>query len=74
MQLSEKQLARLEEKGWEQVGIVDKLGYTPEHIIQFSTEDRVIIHPTMTECLRESVNPVEYYGEAFLQSDFMKLI
>ena len=39
-------------------------------IMGFEYQGMHIINPFITECGRFNVNPVDYYGEAFLQSEF----
>ena len=38
----------------------------------FEFDEIHIINPFITECGRFDVEPVEYYGKAFLQSEFCK--
>lgn len=41
--------------------------------LQFEYENTVISNPFVDECGMYEVDPVEYYGEAFINSDFLKI-
>ena len=71
--VSEEQLSRIKEVGDKQLQIFDETGEYPEDAIMFEFEGIDIINPFLDEMGTDEVDPVEYYGEAFLNSDFMKI-
>ena len=74
MKLTVEQLERLEKLGDFQTEMVTKQKLTPQSMIGFETAHSYIIHPTRSECTMYKVDPVEYYGEAFLNSHFMNYL
>lgn len=49
--------------------------YHYEGVIYFESEPgQNIINPFLSECMRFEVDPVEYYGDAFMNSEWNKFL
>ena len=55
-----------------QTNIADEIGYTPETMIRFNHEGHEIINPFIDESGTYEVDPVSYYGDSFLNSEWKK--
>lgn len=74
MKLTTEQLERLEKLGDFQTEMASKKGFSVKSVIGFEANNCYIIHPTRSECNMHKVDPVEYYGESFLKSQFMNYL
>ena len=55
-----------------QASIADEIGFTPETMIRFNHEEHEIINPFIDESGSHEVDPVSYYGDSFLSSEWKK--
>ena len=53
-----------------QTNIADEIGFTPETMIRFSHEGHEIINPFIDESGSYEVDPISYYGDSFLNSQW----
>ena len=71
--LTEREINALEKFSDLQLRILNLNGCDEVGLISFVYDGIEITNPFVDETDRYSVDPVEYYGEAFLNSDFMKI-
>lgn len=57
-----------------QDNLTDTIGFQYNSIISFSYNGQSIINPVLDESGRFDVDPIEYYGKDFLDSEFIKFI
>ena len=70
IKFSTRQIIR--EIGELQTNITDEIGYIPESMIRFEHEEHEIINPFVDESGSHEVDPVSYYGDSFLNSEWKK--
>ena len=78
LKLTKKDILVLEKIGdlqmYIQDNLTDSIEYKYENLISFSYKEQSIINPVLDETGRFEVDPIEYYGNNFLNSDFIEFI
>lgn len=75
MKITEELLEAIKILGEYQMGKLVYASIDTSPLIGFENEESgtLIINPFLDDCGWATVNPIEYYGEEFLNSDFLKI-
>ncbi|QUH21901.1 hypothetical protein [Alkaliphilus sp. B6464] len=73
--LTIKQLKIIKRLGELQSNIMNEIGHCTDSMISFLHEGMCIVNPFIDDTGRFDIsNPIEFYGDNFLNSDFIKFV